>query len=188
MAKPPATFTIEKFTASDGYGWHYRYYAPPSGSPPLGQFVFLHGIQSHGGWYEHSASRLSQAGYAVYFLDRRGSGLNNADRGDTPSYQRLIDDVVEFAAQLPSLPSFLAAISWGGKVATAVQSQKPGRFQGLVRACLVFSKSAGLRDANGCELPVCGSYNRHGSLRFHWTTPSCSRPHRTGSSFSVAIP
>jgi spermidine synthase len=35
----------------------------------------------------------------VFFLDRRGSGLNKPARGDTPTFRRLIDDLGEFLAR-----------------------------------------------------------------------------------------
>src|SRR5262249_38975098 len=108
-------YTIEEFTASDGYRWCYRRYrmriaecvlrndgaaqAIPN-PPPRAHVVALHGIQSHAGWYEYSCTRLAQAGFIVSFLDRRGSGMNQQARGDTPSFGRLLDDVAEFTAQL----------------------------------------------------------------------------------------
>ena len=95
-ASPGRPYSLETFTASDGYRWRYRHYAPPG--KPRAHVVCLHGIQSHAGWYEHSCTRLSRAGYAVSFLDRRGSGMNERDRGDAPSFRRLIDDVAEFLA------------------------------------------------------------------------------------------
>ncbi len=59
--------------------------------------VCIHGIQSHGGWYEYSCRRLAEAGFEVFFLDRRGSGLNAQARGDAPNFRRrLIEDVAEF--------------------------------------------------------------------------------------------
>ena len=67
-------------TAGDDYRWHYRFY-PPTGQPRPARIVYLHGIQSHGGWYEGSCAHLAAAGFPVYFLDRRGSGLNEQDRG-----------------------------------------------------------------------------------------------------------
>jgi acylglycerol lipase len=67
-------FTRKSYTVSDGYPCHYRDY--PANGTPRGRVVFVHGIQSHAGWYEHSCQRLSEAGFAVSFLDRRGSGEN----------------------------------------------------------------------------------------------------------------
>ena len=88
MAERPANHTVESFTASDGYRCHYRRYVPPESGPAVrAHVVCIHGIQSHSGWYEYSCSRLRQAGYLVSFLDRRGAGLNDQDRGDTPNYR-----------------------------------------------------------------------------------------------------
>src|SRR4051794_22879659 len=114
-------------TASDGYRWHYRHYPADK---PLGRVVYLHGIQSHGGWYEGSCSHLARAGFDVYFLDRRGSGLNEQARGDTPSFRRLIDDPAEFLRWLkkekPAAKTILLAVSWGGKLAAVLQRRHPG--------------------------------------------------------------
>ena len=160
---PPLPYTIEEFQAGDGYTWLYRRYA--AAGTPRADVVFLHGIQSHGGWYEHSSASLAQAGFNVFFLDRRGSGLNQKNRGDAPSFRRLLDDLAEFltrraepregpemeqATSLPHnpaphgarlagshsrLPRFLAAISWGGKLAVALERRHPGLVDGLILAC-----------------------------------------------------
>jgi alpha-beta hydrolase superfamily lysophospholipase len=136
LADPGVPFRLEEHTASDGYRWRYRRYAV-SGLPRA-QVVCLHGIQSHGGWYDYSCRCWSQAGYAVSFLDRRGSGLNAQDRGDAPSFRRLLDDLAEYLHDLrrgASRPVFLVAISWGGKLAVALQRRHPGLVDGLVLLC-----------------------------------------------------
>jgi alpha-beta hydrolase superfamily lysophospholipase len=75
----------------------------------------------------------------VSFLDRRGSGVNDRDRGDTPSFRRLLEDVAEFLRALqagrPSCPVFLLGISWGGKTAAALQRRHPGLADGLALLC-----------------------------------------------------
>jgi alpha-beta hydrolase superfamily lysophospholipase len=128
---------LETWTASDGYEAKYRFYPPKD--PPRLQLVCLHGIQSHGGWYEYSCARLCQAGYGVYYLDRRGSGLNQADRGDAPSFRRLLDDLNEFIGPLrtetPEIPVVLVACSWGGKLATALCRRHPEDVDALVLIC-----------------------------------------------------
>lgn len=136
MAEASFTCTLDTFTASDGYVWRYRRY--PAGSAARGHVVCLHGIQSHGGWYDLSCGRLRQAGYHVSFLDRRGSGLNAQERGDAPSFRRLLDDLSEFLQaerSRTSGPRFLAGISWGGKLAVALQRRAPGLVDGLVLLC-----------------------------------------------------
>lgn len=135
MVEP--AYTLETHTASDGYVWRWRRFRP-SGSPRA-HVVCVHGIQSHGGWYEYSCTRLARAGFAVSFLDRRGSGLNERDRGDTPGFRRLLDDIAEFLrplrAESPGLPVFLVGISWGGKLALALQRRHWGLVEGVALLC-----------------------------------------------------
>lgn len=139
-----AAYTVEEFTAGDGYRWKYRRY--PAAGRPRAHVVCIHGIQSHAGWYEHSCTRLAREGYEVSFLDRRGSGMNEQARGDAPSFRRLLDDLAEFLERLPRLgergvpvPVFLLAISWGGKLAAALQRRHPGLVDGLALLCPGFS-------------------------------------------------
>jgi len=128
---------LSTFRASDGYSFYFRRYLPP-GVPRAG-LVFLHGIRSHGGWYTRSCAAFAAAGFDVFFLDRRGAGLNTAHRGDTPSFRRLLDDVAEFVQALRGdrawLPVFACGISWGGKLAVGLTYRKPGLVDGLVLLC-----------------------------------------------------
>jgi len=90
---------------------------------PAGAVLYLHGIQSHGGWFEGSAARLADAGLAVLMPDRRGSGMNRDDRGHTRSARRLVQDVGEAAHWLRQTSGaehvHLVGVSWGGKLALA---------------------------------------------------------------------
>jgi alpha-beta hydrolase superfamily lysophospholipase len=155
LVETQASYTVETFKTSAGYACRYRRYTPRS---PLlrAHLICIHGIQSHAGWYEHSCLQLSEAGYLVSFLDRRGAGLNMQDRGDTPSYRRLVDDIAEFVQSLRSQgapdhhsplttspPVFLLAISWGGKLAVALERRHPGLVDGLVLLCPGFFPSIG---------------------------------------------
>ena len=93
-ALPPK---IEFYTAADGRRlavrvWHGRRAA-------AGRVVFLHGITSHGGWYNRSCEHLAAAGFEVHFLDRRGSGLNIEQPGDVDRWQTWIDDVRVYLEQ-----------------------------------------------------------------------------------------
>ncbi len=125
------------FRASDGYTFYYRHF--PADGRPRARLVFVHGIRSHGGWYPQSCAKLAAAGFEVYFLDRRGAGLNTAHRGDAPNFRRLLDDVAEFVQHLREergwLPVFLGGISWGGKLAVGLPYRKPGLVNGLVLLC-----------------------------------------------------
>lgn len=120
--------------AGVGYRLSYRAYLPKQARALV---VCVHGIQSHGGWYEYSCKRLCAAGFRVFFLDRRGSGLNQERRGDAPSFRRLLDDLAGFLgpARQHKLPVFLVGISWGGKLAAALQRRHPGLVSGMALLC-----------------------------------------------------
>lgn len=129
---------IRAYIASDGYRLHYRHWEP-RGDAPAATIVALHGIQSHSGWFTYSSARLSEAGFEVCFLDRRGSGMNEPDRGHAAHHERLVNDVTHFLAdarhrnkRLPSPPpAILLGVSWGGKLAVAVAAKRPDLIDGL---------------------------------------------------------
>ncbi len=128
---------LRTFRASDGYWFYYRHFRPSD--RPRARLVFMHGIRSHGGWYERSCATFAQTGLEVFFLDRRGAGLNTTQRGNAPSFRRLLDDVAEFLqslrAEWAGLPLFLGGISWGGKLAVGLPYRKPWLVDGLVLLC-----------------------------------------------------
>lgn len=143
MGDIAATWTTTDFKASDGYTLKVRRF--PAAGVVKGEIVSLHGVQSHAGWYEGSSLQLSQHGYNVSFIDRRGSGANMEGRGDCPSFRRLVDDVAEYLASVPRaisrdktvvpVPVFLTAVSWGGKIAVALERRHPGLVDGLILLC-----------------------------------------------------
>lgn len=128
---------VLSFTSSDGYRWHYRHY--PAVGASRGRVIYLHGIQSHGGWYEGSCRHLAAAGFDVYFLERRGSGLNEIARGDMPSFRRLLDDIAEFIQWLKKdkgeARTTILGVSWGGKLALALQRRHPGLVDAMGLLC-----------------------------------------------------
>ncbi|MFT3878656.1 MAG: alpha/beta fold hydrolase [Gemmatales bacterium] len=128
------TSRIMTFTTSDGYPLNFRAYVPHD--KPKGHLVCLHGIQSHGGWYEASCRKLAEAGYIVSYLDRRGSGLNWLARGDVPSYNRLLKDVREFiAADGLDVLVTLIATSWAGKLGVLLAAEEKPVMDRLVLLC-----------------------------------------------------
>jgi acylglycerol lipase len=121
----PELFTWQM---SDGYKLRGRLW-PPQQASPRRAFLYIHGIQSHGGWFEWSASLLAQTGQPVLLADRRGSGMNELARGDTPSAQRWLQDLDELADWIRT--SFgvshfaVVGVSWGAKLATAWTLRRP---------------------------------------------------------------
>lgn len=98
-------------------------YAPPPGTPRRAPVVYLHGIQSHPGWFAGSAVALAAAGHAVYQPTRRGSGENTRDRGHADSAEQLLADLAaacRFAMEDAAADRVhLLGVSWGGKLAAA---------------------------------------------------------------------
>ena len=75
----------------------------------------------------------------MFFLDRRGSGLNEQARGDSPGFRRLLRDVAEFLEEKrrtePGKKTFVVGISWGGKTAAGVEKHRPGLMDGIALLC-----------------------------------------------------
>jgi len=107
----------------------------PDGPPPT--VLYLHGIQSHSGWYEASARYLAGRGVAVFQVDRRGSGRDTAhERGHVDRAETWLADVAAAAEtarrQTGARAVHLLAVSWGGKVALAAAAHRPDLYRSLV--------------------------------------------------------
>ncbi len=122
MHPPLSAPEVQRWTFSDGYSAAGRVWAPPDGRAAR-LILYLHGIQSHGGWYEWSASRLASPGAVVLLPDRRGSGMNADQRGDTPSAERWfadLDELCGWARERYGVSRVsLVMVSWGAKLGLA---------------------------------------------------------------------
>lgn len=129
---------IRSYLARDGYRLHYRHWRPER-DRPVARVVAMHGIQSHSGWYTFTSRRLCEAGFELFFLDRRGSGMNEAPRGHAPDHQTLLSDVTQLLTELrgdvdsqtPRCPLVLLAISWSAKVAAVIAATRPELLDGV---------------------------------------------------------
>ena len=127
--------TLGEYAGSDGASLTYVSYTQPGATTAL---VYLHGIESHAGWFALAAEALRLQGFDVYCLDRRGSGLNRENRG-FPSgyvddYATLLADISAFIAPLRQRYQrvFLVGLSWGGKLALSYGLAHPQDVDGLV--------------------------------------------------------
>jgi len=110
----------------------------PGGSetaPPT--LVYLHGIQSHSGWYEASARCLAEAGIAVYQVERRGSGRDEAhEPGHVDRAETWLADVARAAEvardETGAAAVHLMGVSWGGKLALACVGHRPDLYRSLI--------------------------------------------------------
>ncbi len=116
---------IQSWIASDGAALRFIAHQPCHGQRASVAFLYLHGIESHGGWFDEAADELCGRGFSVYCMDRRGSGLNQDDAGfvsgHIDSADILLDDVDGFIQHLRKRHEsvFIIGLSWGGKLALA---------------------------------------------------------------------
>ena len=109
---------------SDGYKTPAHVYTAHAAQPQrLDPVVYLHGIQSHPGWFSGSAGYLASFGHPVLLPTRRGSGANSVARGDAASAELLCQDVAACCrlamARFDAPRVRLVGVSWGGKLAAA---------------------------------------------------------------------
>ena len=78
----------------------------------------VHGLGEHTGRYGHVAAALNQAGYALLGFDLRGHGHSEGQRGHTPTFDHMLDDVThlleEASQRFPDCLRFLYGHSLGG--------------------------------------------------------------------------
>jgi alpha-beta hydrolase superfamily lysophospholipase len=138
--EPTAACQTGTFRASDGRELAYVAHLPaPAGSRSTA-FVYLHGIESHAGWFEDAARLLKAGGYPVFCLDRRGSGINRENRGCVSGHVEpgidLLDDLHCAVRRIREISEggaiCLIGLSWGGKHAVAYDIRHPGEVAGLV--------------------------------------------------------
>ncbi len=138
--RTPAQGTVADYAAPDGRRLRYR--VVESVAPARHRLVYLHGIESHGGWFVPAALGLADRGCTTYLLDRRGSGLNrDRDPGDAADAATLLGDVRAFRAHIGNPPVVLVGLSWGGKLATAAALDQ----QELVRALVLVAPGLRVR-------------------------------------------
>jgi acylglycerol lipase len=76
----------------------------------------------------------------VLFVDRRGSGENEKERGHARSELRLLNDQLQFLREVrerrnqeaPAVPVALLGLSWGGKLAATLAAHAPELIDGLI--------------------------------------------------------
>jgi len=103
---------------ADGLGLFAREWCPEEAV--LGVVCVFHGLGEHGGQYEEVAKALADQCVALIAIDQRGHGRSGGQRGHTPSYGALLDDVDALLAgaaeRHPDVPRFLYGQSLGGNL------------------------------------------------------------------------
>lgn len=87
---------------------------------------------------EGIARKLASSGYGFFAMDYPGYGLSEGLHGYTPSFDKLVDDVIEHYSKVKekpefrTLPSFLFGESLGGAVALKVHLKQPNAWNGAI--------------------------------------------------------
>lgn len=131
---------IGTFRAPDGKELAYIVHLPERPISHRMAFIYLHGIESHSGWFDAAASLLKAQGFPVFCIDRRGSGINRENRGCVSGHVErgtdLLEDlhcaIREIRAGGRFKTLYLIGLSWGGKYAMAYDRRHPGEVDGLV--------------------------------------------------------
>jgi acylglycerol lipase len=190
--RPPRTPPeFHTWTMSDGYPLRGRAWRTGVTAAPV-CLIYLHGIQSHGGWFEWSASLLSESGSPVLLPDRRGSGLNAAARGDTPSVERWladIDELADWAATEFAVRRFaVVGVSWGGKLAVAWALRRCERVERLLLVApgLFPAVDLGLLAKLRVGLALVAGHHRQFGIPLH--DPALFTDNPAGQRFIIADP
>ncbi len=103
---------------------------------PKAVVCLVHGHGEHVDRYNHVGRAFTNAGYTLQGFDLRGHGRSSGQRGHTPSYQSLLDDVDDFLAdarkRYPGLPLFLYGHSMGGNQVINYALRYPQNLKGVI--------------------------------------------------------
>ena len=114
----------------------WRGWSPAGEEPVNGVVTLAHGYGEHSGRYAHVASRLTDAGYAVYAPDHNGHGRSGGKLGRVSLAAAIADlhqmIVTVSKARHPDAPQFLLGHSMGGAIALRYASLHQELLTGLV--------------------------------------------------------
>ncbi|KAK9114976.1 hypothetical protein Syun_021773 [Stephania yunnanensis] len=89
-------------------------------------------------FFEGIAKRIAASGYGVFSIDHPGFGLSEGLHGYIPSFDELVDNVIERfrvikeKPEASGVPHFLLGQSMGGAVAIKVHLKKPSDWDGVI--------------------------------------------------------
>lgn len=93
-------------------------YWTPDAQDAKAVVCLVHGMGEHSSRYEHVAQYLTDNGFVLLTMDLRGHGHSKGNRGHTPSYEALLNDVEKLLDEadelFPGKKKFLYGHSMGG--------------------------------------------------------------------------
>ena len=123
---------VGQFETEDGSKLYYDCWPARPDEPCV---IYLHGLESHMGWFLNLAEFLNSKHINVYAFDRRGSGLNKNNSGNFSS-RYLSSDLNMFIdlvkKEHPESGIFLIGLCLGGKIAVDFFSYHKDCLDGLI--------------------------------------------------------
>jgi acylglycerol lipase len=121
---------IRTLVCEDGYRLQFRVW--PARGLPAATLILISGMMSHSGWFRELAGLLAAWQLNVVGADRRGSGLNQRDRGDASSRDILLSDLLRtIDHEEGSVPVYLVGWCWGAVLAVNASLTFGHRLKGL---------------------------------------------------------
>ena len=134
----------EKVASAGGVKVFIRSWKPAL--PTRAVVAIVHGVKSHGGYYQRAAEELAAAGIAVYALDLRGRGRSEGPRlyvEDIGEYTADVQTLVALAkSREPGVPVYLLGHSAGGVVSCVYALDHQAEIAGFICESFAFKVAA----------------------------------------------
>jgi len=95
----------------------YQHWLPES--TMIAQIFLIHGFSEHSGRYSQWARKFVDHNIGVFAIDLRGHGKSDGQRGHTPSFRHMLNDIERFITRFRSdqeIPGILYGQSLGGNL------------------------------------------------------------------------
>ena len=117
-------------------GLYFRHWPTALDAPAKAVVMLVHGLGEHCQRYDHLASHLNLAGYALSSMDLPGHGKSDGERGHINSFTDYESAVLALHARTkvlyPDTPIFLLGHSMGGLIATKFLLGHQDKFAGAM--------------------------------------------------------
>jgi len=134
LAKPSTKPLTNTFNVNRGEKVFYRNWK--TNDSPRAVVVFVHGFNSHSGYFQWAAEKLTSNGIEAYGMDIRGRGNSDGERfyiGDKNIIVSDIDKLVKIAKQShPSLQVFVLGHSAGGVLSALYMLEYQEKVNGFI--------------------------------------------------------
>ena len=124
----------DTFKGSAGVNIATRSWSPEGKA--RGIVIFVHGFNSHSGYFKWPAEQFASQGFAGYALDHQGRGKSEGERFFVEKFSNWVDDVNTLAgiarSENPGLPVFVLGHSAGGLIASTYTFEHQQDVSGLI--------------------------------------------------------